>query len=253
MKTILIISIFAITFLRAASMEYPEAILAVLASDNSADTTVYLTADKMPEIVGGVNALASKIIYPEEAKMKGIEGIVYISAVVDENGAVRNPEVLKSAGELLDNSAMKAFTQLKFIAGEKDGKKVKVKITLPIAYKLDRKPDAPKGNNPADKSESGINTKAEVMPEIEGGMAALAKNIVYPNEAKENNIQGKVFVSAVIDENGNVISAKVIKGIGYGCDESAVEAVKKTKFTPAKDKGKNVKVQITIPIMYALK
>ena len=55
-----------------------------------------------------------------------------------------------------------------------------------------------------------------------------------------------------MDENGNVTKAEVIKGIGLGCDEAALDAVRLTKFKPGKQRGKPIKVQITIPISFKL-
>ena len=53
-----------------------------------------------------------------------------------------------------------------------------------------------------------------------------------------------------MDETGKVISANTIKGIGAGCDEVALDAVLNSKFKPGKQRGKNVKVQVTIPIVF---
>ncbi len=92
----------------------------------------------------------------------------------------------------------------------------------------------------------------EEPPQPIGGLANIQSKIVYPEIAKRSRVEGKVLVQAIIDENGNVAKAKVIKGIGSGCDEVALNAVKGTKFTPGKQRGKNVRVQITIPIVFKL-
>ncbi len=90
----------------------------------------------------------------------------------------------------------------------------------------------------------------EEMPEPIGGIAEIQKKIVYPELAIKAGIQGKVFVKAFVDEKGNVVKAKIIKGIGVGCDEAAIDAVMKTKFNPGKQRGKPVKVQVSIPIFF---
>ncbi len=92
----------------------------------------------------------------------------------------------------------------------------------------------------------------EEPPQPIGGLARIQQKIVYPLAAKNLGIEGKVLIQAIIDENGNVAKAKVIKGIGSGCDEVALDAVKSSKFTPGKQRGKNVRVQITIPIVFKL-
>lgn len=93
---------------------------------------------------------------------------------------------------------------------------------------------------------------AEEMPEVEGGLPNLYKSIRYPDIAKKAGISGRVYVMAFIDESGNVNDVQVIKGIGGGCDEAAVEAIKKTKFIPGKNKGQAVKVKLSLPINFQL-
>ncbi len=108
------------------------------------------------------------------------------------------------------------------------------------------------------KEESIIETEpvyfvaVEEMPEPIGGIRDIQKMIVYPEIAKRAGVEGKVLVLAYVDESGNVTKAEVIKGIGLGCDEAAVNAVLQTKFKPGKQRGKSVKVKVTIPITFKL-
>lgn len=93
---------------------------------------------------------------------------------------------------------------------------------------------------------------ADVMPSPVGGIMAIANNVVYPEEAKKAGVQGKVFVKAIIDESGNVVKTSIKKSVGSGCDEAAMEAIRKTKFTPGTKDGNPVKVSVTIPIQFKL-
>jgi len=93
----------------------------------------------------------------------------------------------------------------------------------------------------------------EEMPEPIGGMKAIQEKVEYPEAAKEKKMEGKVYVLAYIDENGNVVKSEVIKSVNPLLDSAAVQAVRQVKFTPAKQKGKSVKVQITVPIVFKLK
>ena len=95
-------------------------------------------------------------------------------------------------------------------------------------------------------------TKTEVMPEPIGGLNAIQKKIIYPETARRSGIEGKVYVQTFIDEKGDVVKTKIIKGIGDGCDEAAVNAVKNTKFKPAKQRDKLVKAQVVVPILFKL-
>jgi len=92
----------------------------------------------------------------------------------------------------------------------------------------------------------------EEMPEPIGGIKGIQEKIVYPEIAKRAGVEGKVYVLAFVDETGNVTKAQVLKGIGAGCDEAALAAVQKTKFKPGKQRGKPVRVQVSIPIIFKL-
>lgn len=92
----------------------------------------------------------------------------------------------------------------------------------------------------------------EVMPEPYGGMEAIYKKIGYPEDAKDNDIEGVVRILAFIDRDGEVLDAKVVEGIGYGCDEAARFAILYHRFKPGLIKGQKVKVQMEIPIEFKL-
>lgn len=90
----------------------------------------------------------------------------------------------------------------------------------------------------------------EEMPEPLGGLKSIQEKITYPELARKVGLEGKVFIRAFVNETGIVTSAEIIKGIGGGCDEVALDAVLKTKFKPGKQRGRPVKVQITVPIVF---
>lgn len=93
---------------------------------------------------------------------------------------------------------------------------------------------------------------ADVLPEPVGGVSAIQSKIVYPEIAIRARVQGRVYVKAYVDEKGIVKKVELIKGIGAGCDEEALSAVKKTLFFPGQQRGRNVKVQVTVPVMFEL-
>ncbi len=94
---------------------------------------------------------------------------------------------------------------------------------------------------------------SEVMPQPVGGLKSIYDNLVYPQMAIKAGIQGQVTVLAFIDEAGNVVNTQLLKTIGGGCDEAAVEAIKKTKFNPGKQRERPVKVRMMIPVKFVLK
>lgn len=94
---------------------------------------------------------------------------------------------------------------------------------------------------------------AEVMPEPVGGLEEIYKRIEYPDIAKKANIQGKVYLLVMVNEKGGVDDVKVIKGLGAGCEEAAVKAVKESKYTPGKNAGAPVKVKLSLSITFKLR
>ncbi len=99
---------------------------------------------------------------------------------------------------------------------------------------------------------------AEEMPEFAGGVKGLmqhiANNINYPEVAKVVGKEGTVHVSFVVNETGNVEGVKILKGIGYGCDEEVMRVITKlpTWKKVGKNNGKAVKVRFNIPVRFSL-
>ena len=100
-------------------------------------------------------------------------------------------------------------------------------------------------------------TIVEQMPEFPGGQAALlkyiAQSIKYPRIATENGVQGKVFVSFVVDKSGSISHAKVVRGVDSALDTEAIRVIKSMpKWIPGKQNGETVRVSFTIPINFVL-
>ena len=107
------------------------------------------------------------------------------------------------------------------------------------------------------KSKDGVYFEVEKMPEYPGGIDALKNDIInnvkYPEEAKKKGIQGKVFVSFIVDEKGKVSDAKVVRGVDPALDKESIRVIGNLKdWTPGMEKGKAVKVSYTVPIKFAL-
>ncbi len=103
-----------------------------------------------------------------------------------------------------------------------------------------------------------IFTFVEQMPEFPGGeeklFEYLGKNIKYPSMARENGITGTVYVTFVVEGNGEISDVKKLRGIGGGCDEEAMRVVKAMpSWKAGKQNGKSVRVQFNIPIKFNLK
>jgi TonB family protein len=106
-------------------------------------------------------------------------------------------------------------------------------------------------------SQDTVYAVSEVPATYQGGMPAfyrgVSKSLTYPKYSRRKGIEGKVFVQFVIDKQGALESSKVIRGIGGGCDEAALEAcLKQRGWVPGRNKGKPVKTRMTLPIIFKL-
>ncbi|PWT72251.1 MAG: hypothetical protein C5B59_16230 [Bacteroidetes bacterium] len=115
------------------------------------------------------------------------------------------------------------------------------------------------GSNKMVKDKEGVYNKTDKMPEFPGGQRALANyienNLEYPQEAIDDNRQGTVRVTFVVDEKGKVSDPKLIenKKIGDGVDEEALRVVSRMPdWKPGQVRGKNVKARLELPITFQL-
>ncbi|MBK7853372.1 MAG: energy transducer TonB [Bacteroidetes bacterium] len=110
----------------------------------------------------------------------------------------------------------------------------------------------------ADPDEGKVFTVVEEMPTFPGGeeklFEYLQRNIKYPPVARENGIQGRVYVTFVVDKDGKIKEAKVLRGIQGGCDEEALRVVRSMPdWKPGRQNGRNVQVQYNLPVNFTLK
>ncbi|HCD51528.1 MAG TPA: hypothetical protein DEQ34_03710 [Balneolaceae bacterium] len=92
----------------------------------------------------------------------------------------------------------------------------------------------------------------EEMPELIGGLKSVQSKVLYPEMALRAGIEGRVTVQFIVNENGEVENPKIVRGIGGGCDEAALAAVSEAKFKPGIQRGKPVRVQYSLPVLFKL-
>lgn len=97
----------------------------------------------------------------------------------------------------------------------------------------------------------------ENYPEFPGGHSAfikfLSRNLKYPANAVERGIEGKVLISFIIEKNGRLSNIKILRGIGYGCDEEAIRVLEKSpEWKPGIQNKQKVRVAYTLPINFSL-
>ena len=226
------------------------------------DDKIYNTAEVMPTFKGKDATLgfreyvAKNLKYPEIALKNGIQGNVYVQFVVEKDGSVSKVKILKGVDPSLDKEAMRVVSQATgWKAGEIKGKPVRVSFTFPIRYMLS---DGAKVSKKG-KGEEEVFFVAEDMPTFNGKEASLGfreyvgANLKYPEEAAKKGIQGTVYVQFIVEASGEVSNVKVLRGTNPSLDQEAIRIVKNSpRWTPGKQRGKNVRVSFTFPIKFKL-
>jgi TonB family protein len=103
--------------------------------------------------------------------------------------------------------------------------------------------------------ENTIYVKVDKMPEFPGGQVALvkylSKNIKYPTKYKKDKVNGRVFVSFVVDKTGKVGQAKVVKSLNEECDKEAIRVISMMpNWIPGEKDGSKVNVQFGLPVNF---
>lgn len=125
--------------------------------------------------------------------------------------------------------------------------------SLDIDEPLTDLPPPPPPEEEEEEPEPEIFVVVEQMPELIGGLGEIQSKINYPEIARKAGVEGRVIVQFVVDESGNVVDPVVVRGIGAGCDQEALRVVRDAKFKPGKQRGKSVKVKMSLPITFKLK
>jgi len=130
-------------------------------------------------------------------------------------------------------------------------------IAQPNAASQSGEPQAVEAPPPSPVSNTNLKDTfnlVEKLPIFPGDFSAyLQHNLVYPKAALKAKIEGRVFVQFVISYTGDIVSARIIKGLGYGCDEEAIRLIHNMpKWTPGMQNGRAVNVYYTIPVTFKL-
>lgn len=200
--------------------------------------------EQMPELIGGLESISSKITYPEKARQNGVEGRVFVKFIVNKDGNVENAEVVRGIGNGADKEALRVVREAKFKPGFQDGQPVRVQYALPISFRL--------SSATSDVNSDQVFKIADEMPELIGGFEELRENIRYPEGARQAGVEGRVYLTFIVNKQGDVEDAKVVRGLGAGTDEEALRVIRQAKFEPGYQNGEPVRVQYSIGIAFVL-
>lgn len=127
-----------------------------------------------------------------------------------------------------------------------------VDIDISADWDLDDRLEMPPPQQEEEEPEEDFFVVVEEMPELIGGLASIQQNIRYPEMARRAGIEGRVYVQFIVNERGEVEDPRVIRGIGGGADEEALKAVREAKFRPGMQRGRPVRVQYSLPVVFRL-
>lgn len=204
----------------------------------------YEVVEQMPELIGGLGNIQEKVSYPKEALQKGIEGRVFVKFIVNKEGHVEDAEIMRGIGGGADEEALRVVQEAKFEPGFQNGEPVRVQYALPISFKLSP-PTSEENSNQVFKV-------VDEMPNLIGGFEELRKNIRYPEEAEQAGIEGRVFMTFIVNKQGDVENAKVVRGLGSGADEEALRVIRQAEFEPGYQNGEPVRVQYSLALSFVL-
>lgn len=235
-------------------------------SENSDTNKVYdfVSLEQQPTFPGGMDKfyiyLKSNLVYPEEAKANKVEGKVFLSFIVEENGDLSDIKVERSLGQGTDEEAVRVLlASPAWVPGIQNGKKVRVKYNIPISFSLSQALSVNTDNAVPVQDNRVYNfVSLEQQPSFPGGMDEfykyLGKTVKYPAEAVKLKKEGKVFLSFVVEKDGSLTDIKVERGVGFGLDEEAIRVIKASpKWIPGIQKGEKVRVKYNIPLSFTLR
>jgi TonB family protein len=189
--------------------------------------------------------LPQQIKYPADAASRGIQGRVTAIVTIDGNGSLSDIKLMGNPNRALSNAVLAAIQSApEWEPARNPQGRTPFQTSVTIRFLL------------PDKVLSDETFVAvEVMPFYPGGDAALLdfirKNAKYPEEAKANKIQGRVIVRFVVNENGNVEDAIIMKGVEPSLDEEAIRVVNSLgQFKPGMQGGKPVSVYYMVPVTF---
>ncbi|MGA2807182.1 MAG: energy transducer TonB [Terracidiphilus sp.] len=202
-------------------------------------------------------------VYPENVPADAVDGVCVLSLVVDADGTPTKLQVVATHGAAFDAAASDAVKQFKFEPGTLDGKPVPVRIYARIRFFDDRRPAIPRMLSQYDPS--GVSTplgarsggfsprpRFPSRPYDKFPIAIYAPAAEYSEQARAAKFQGVVMVSVLVTEEGLPADIKVLKPVGMGLDEKAIECVSQYRFKPAMKDGAPVAARITVEVNYRM-
>lgn len=182
---------------------------------------------------------AAPAAYPADPGSAGLRHVSALNVVIGIDGSPAAIEVASRAAGPFDDAAIAAVRQSTFEPGKLGGSPVPVRIAVWVPFLGSDRPALPMAGR---MKETNITPPAPTKwVEAE-----------FSDEARRKKVDGIVLVSLVVTEDGLSTNAQVIRSVGYGLDQKALEAVRQYRFKPATLEGVRVAVPITVEVSFKL-
>lgn len=235
------------------------------AASSAVTDEVFADPESMAIFPGGQAALMKfiqdNVRYPREALNSGVgDKRVIVQFVIERDGTVTEPRVVRSAGEAFDAEALRVCGLLpKFAPAKMNGKAVRQQFTLPIAFINNGANDAEAADSDepvrAEQLYSSVNVYSSFPGGLKGLMAFLGENIQYPESARLQFITGTVLLEFIVEKDGHVGDVTVLRSVDEALDAEAVRVCKMLpRFKTARDAktGEPIRVKYTLPVSFKL-
>jgi TonB family protein len=199
-------------------------------------------------VMAGLAISQPQPIYPADAKAARVQGVVVLHAIIAKDGTIANLQVISGPPPLLVSS-IDAVRQWKYKPYLLNGEPTEVETTININYTFGESTDSPAQGAAAEYEGAPVR-------KIGGGVSVpvviYQVDPEYSAQARDAKFSGIELVNLIVDTAGHPQNVHILRGVGMGLDEKAVEAVKQFRFKPAMEGGTPVPVQLNIEVNFKL-
>lgn len=238
--------------------------------------------DEKPKVEGGEadwnKYLFNNVPMPDKEKQLGLSNRIEVEFIIDTDGTIKNPVIKRSFGGGLDEKFLAALTNKdapRWTPGQIDGEAVPVLVKTDLMYAssavgsdahsffpkhipttvAQKKVEPRRGSDTYEGAP--IYDVVPVPPVPDGGFEGwnryLGSNLKYPKRARENKIEGVVYLVFTVTNKGELVDPDILRGIGHGLDEEALRIIQEApSWSPGKLEGEPVNVKMRLPIRFKL-
>lgn len=229
------------------------------AASGQSPKTIHVSAG----VIAGNRTNFKAPIYPPEAKKAKLSGTVVLKAIIGKDGTISNLSILSSTNPIFNNSALEAVHHWTYKPYLLNGEPTEVDTTITINYALnsDASPNPQPNPDPQPNPQpEPSNLQSSAVPshvmhiggDVKPPVVVHTVSPEFSQQAKTAKFSGNVEVYLVVDKNGYPTHVRVVKGVGRGLDEKAVEAVSQYRFKPATYKGQPVPVDLYVDVNFQI-